>query len=220
MEYMTSGAPPTRKRRGVGTGSLKGISDAAIQRIAHKAGVKTVSSLIYDETRDLMKMFLRAIIKDAATYTEHARRKTTTRDDILHASERRGRKIYTSGGEGDTKNCDIFHPAKKPKSKAQEPAKRGELALREMMFYQKQHDCMMISTEPFVRLVRDIASDYKTDLKFTGDALGLLQIATEDFLVRAFEDINLIAIHTGRVGILPKDMHLARLIKYNTGYLD
>jgi histone H4 len=199
---------------------LQGVSDAAIQRIAHKAGVKTVSSLIYEETRDIMKMFLRAIIKDAATYTEHARRKTVSRDDVLHASERRGRKIYTSGEEGNTKHCDIFQPVKKPKSKALEPAKRGELAIREMMFYQKQHDCLMISTEPFVRLVRDIASDYKTDLKFTGDALGLLQIATEDFLVRVFEDTNLIAIHTGRVGILPRDMNLARLIKYNNGFMD
>jgi histone H3 len=43
-------------------------------------------------------------------------------------------------------------------------------------------------------------------------ALASLQEASEAYLVGVFEDTNLCALHTKRVTIMPKDMHLARRI--------
>ena len=37
--------------------------------------VKRISGLIYEETRGLLKVFLDNVIRDAVTYTEHAKRK-------------------------------------------------------------------------------------------------------------------------------------------------
>jgi histone H3 len=61
--------------------------------------------------------------------------------------------------------------------------------------------------------VREIAQDFKTDLRFQAIAIQALQEASEMFLVHLFEDTNLCAIHAKRVTIMPKDMNLARRIK-------
>ena len=47
----------------------------------------------------------------------------------------------------------------------------------------------------FLHLIREVAQDFKTDLRFTADATYTLQCASEDYLVRLFEDSNLCAIH-------------------------
>ena len=73
----------------------------------------------------------------------------------------------------------------------------GTVALREIRRYQKSTE-LLIRKLPFQRLVREIAQDFKTDLRFQ---VGL------------FEDTNLCAIHAKRVTIMPKDIQLARRIR-------
>ncbi|RHX99447.1 hypothetical protein DYB25_010665 [Aphanomyces astaci] len=72
---------------------------------------------------------------------------------------------------------------------------------------------MGVKLLPFQRLVREIAQDYKTDLRFQTTAILALQEAAEAYLVSLFEDTNLCAIHAKRVTIMPKDIHLARRIR-------
>ena len=66
---------------------------------------------------------------------------------------------------------------------------------------------------PFQRLVREVAQEYTSDLRFQSSAVLALQEATESYLVALFEDTNLCAIHAKRVTIMPKDMQLARRIR-------
>ena len=65
----------------------------------------------------------------------------------------------------------------------------------------------------FLRLIREVAQDFKMDLRFTADATYTLQCASENYLVRLFEDSNLCAIHVKRVTIMPKDIQLAWRIR-------
>ena len=88
----------------------------------------------------------------------------------------------------------------------------GTVALREIRKYQKSTD-LLIRKLPFQRLVRQIAQDFKTDLRFQGTAIMALQEASEAYLVGLFEDTNLCAIHAKRVTIMPKDIQLARRIR-------
>ena len=60
--------------------------------------MKRLSGLVYDETRNVLKVFLEGIVRDAVTYTEHARRKTVTALDVVYALKRQGRTIYGFGG--------------------------------------------------------------------------------------------------------------------------
>ncbi|MFS8011872.1 putative transcription factor Hap3/NF-YB family [Helianthus anomalus] len=96
----------------------------------------------------------------------------------------------------------------------------GTVALREIRKYQKSTELkyqksteLLIRKLPFQRLVREIAQDFKTDLRFQSSAVAALQEAAEAYLVGLFEDTNLCAIHAKRVTIMPKDMQLARRIR-------
>jgi histone H3 len=108
----------------------------------------------------------------------------------------------------------------------------GTVALREIRKYQKSTE-LLIRKLPFQRLVREIAQDFKTDLRFQSSAVMALQEASEAYLVSLFEDTNLAAIqyvssvlcylfaslpslslHSAkRVTIQPKDMQLARRLR-------
>jgi len=49
--------------------------------------------VIYEETRGVLKTFLEGVIRDAVTYTEHAKRKTVTSLDVVYALKRQGREF-------------------------------------------------------------------------------------------------------------------------------
>ena len=80
----------------------------------------------------------------------------------------------------------------------------GTVALREIRRYQKTTELL---------LVREIAQDFKTDLRIQSSAVMALQEACEAYLVGLFEDTNICAIHAKRVTIMPKDIQLARRIR-------
>ena len=73
---------------------ILGITKPAIRRLARRGGVKRISGTIYEETRNVLKLFLQNVVKDAVTYTEYARRKTVTAMDIIYALKRQGRTLY------------------------------------------------------------------------------------------------------------------------------
>ena len=87
----------------------------------------------------------------------------------------------------------------------------GTVALKDICHFQGT-SALLIRKLPFQRLVREIAQDYKTDLRFQSAAILCLQEAVEAYLVRLFDDANLCAIHARRVTIMPKDILLARRI--------
>ena len=88
----------------------------------------------------------------------------------------------------------------------------GTVALKDIRHYQGS-TALLIRKLPFQRLVREIAQDFKTDLRFQSAAILCLQEAAEAYLVKLFDDANLCAIHARRVTIMPKDILLARRIR-------
>ena len=88
----------------------------------------------------------------------------------------------------------------------------GTVALREIRKYQKNTE-LLIRKLPFQRLVREVAQDFLTDIRFASSAVLALQEASESYLVGLMEDSNLAAIHAKRVTIMPKDMQLARRLR-------
>jgi histone H3 len=81
----------------------------------------------------------------------------------------------------------------------------GTVALREIRRYQKSTE-LLIKKLPFQRVVREIAQDYKSDLRFQSNAVLALQEAAEAFLVGLFEDANLCTIH---------GIHFLQLIQFS-----
>ena len=87
------GATRTRAR-----GGEPGLSKPAIKRLARRGGVRRISGLTYDETRKALRDVMAKIIRDAATYAEHARRLTVIPMDIVRALKRNNRTLYGFGG--------------------------------------------------------------------------------------------------------------------------
>jgi len=133
-------------------------------------------------------------------------------------SESKGATTNTGGQQDNVspKAAVVRKPAKKSQptsaNKKRHRYRPGTVALREIRKYQKSTD-LLIRKLPFQRLVREIAMDFKTDLRFASLAVLALQEAAEAYLVGLFDDSNLCAIHAKRVTILPKDIQLARRIR-------
>ncbi|KAF4013651.1 hypothetical protein G4228_004808 [Cervus hanglu yarkandensis] len=204
-----------KRHRKVLRDNIQGITKPAIRRLARRGGVKRISGLIYEETRGVLKVFLENVIRDAVTYTEHAKRKTVTAMDVVYALKRQGRTLYGFGGswhylpmartkQTARKSTGGKAPRKQLATKAARksaPAtggvkkphryRPGTVALREIRRYQKSTE-LLIRKLPFQRLVREIAQDFKTDLRFQSSAVMALQEACEAYLVGLFEDTNLL----------------------------
>ncbi|XP_063342217.1 uncharacterized protein zgc:163040 [Pelmatolapia mariae] len=206
-----------KRHRKVLRDNIQGITKPAIRRLARRGGVKRISGLIYEETRGVLKVFLENVIRDAVTYTEHAKRKTVTAMDVVYALKRQGRTLPTlihlkstrlskkmartkqtarksTGGKAPRKQLATKAARKSAPAtggvKKPHRYRPGTVALREIRRYQKSTE-LLIRKLPFQRLVREIAQDFKTDLRFQSSAVMALQEASEAYLVGLFEDTNL-----------------------------
>lgn len=91
--------------------------------------------------------------------------------------------------------------------------KPGTVAVRDIRKHQKASDCLAFPKLPFARLIREIAQDFKLDLRFEAGVCDLMQLAAEDYLINLCDGANLAAIHAGRETVYPKDIQLCRYIR-------
>ena len=149
----------------------------------------------------MQKLRLKLIIKNKketmARTKQTARKHTGTKHPRKHIAHKAAAKKVQQATNG-VKRPHRFRP--------------GTVALREIRRFQKSTE-LLIRKLPFQRLVREIASEYRNELRFQSSAVLALQEASEAYMVGLFEDTNLCAIHAKRVTIMPKDMQLARRIR-------
>ncbi|PSN30105.1 Histone H4, partial [Blattella germanica] len=92
-----------KRHRKVLRDNIQGITKPAIRRPARHGGFKRIFGLIYEETRGVLKVFLKNVIRDAFTYTEqgdpHAKRKPVTAMDVVYVIKIQGRTLYGFGGK-------------------------------------------------------------------------------------------------------------------------
>jgi histone H3 len=132
-----------------------------------------------------------------------ARTKTTARKS--QSGIKKPRK--DTGAKSNRKAAPALGGVKKPHR-----FRPGTVAIREIRKYQRSTD-LLIRKLPFQRIVKDIAHESSSELRFQASALSALQEAVEAYLVGLFEDTNLCAIHARRVTIMVRDVKLARRIR-------
>ena len=124
----------------------------------------------------------------------------------------------STGGKVPNKNLNTRHARKTNLKWTRGGLKKprrfrpGTVALREIRRYQKSTE-LLIRKIPFQRVVREVSQEIRADLRFQSTALLALQEAAEDYLVKMFDQVNVCAIHAGRVTIQVKDIVLWRRIK-------
>ena len=70
------------------------VSQGSIRRLARRGGVKRIAGPVYGEIRSCIRSFTDGVVRDATAYTEHAKRRTVSVQDIVAALRKRGRAIY------------------------------------------------------------------------------------------------------------------------------
>merc|ERR1712083_359471 len=130
--------------------------------------------------------------------TKQTARKSTSAKAPKKALARKAARKTAPARAGTVKKPHRFRP--------------GTVALREIRRYQKTTD-LLLRKLPFQRLVREIAGNFNTELRFQSSAILALQEASEAYLIGLFEDTNLCAIHAKRVTIMSRDIQLARRIR-------
>ena len=84
----------------------------------------------------------------------------------------------------------------------------GTVALREIRKLQKSTH-LLIGKSTFQRVVREVAQEFKPDVRFQMGAIEALQHTTEAFFVELFEEAQIAALHAKRVTIMKQDIKLA-----------
>ncbi|KAL0984582.1 hypothetical protein UPYG_G00143460 [Umbra pygmaea] len=93
-----------KRHRKVLRDNIQGITKPAIRRLARRGGVKRISGLIYEETRGVLKVFLENVIRDAVTYTEHAKGRRIMPEPAKSAPKKGSKKAVTkTAGKGGKK---------------------------------------------------------------------------------------------------------------------
>ena len=326
---------PVKKHQKLLTDSIRGITNPAILRLARKAGIKSLSALMYEEIRAILWSYLTSLMQATITYTVHGRRNTIQETDVRYALKVIGRpaifgdsiqvrkKIMTDTGKQITRtvkqnnhssiaNCAIYQPKSKKKvnqmggdmnrfgssdpnqdkqlygiseewihpgdseltydddlgiddftfdqpideeedeyqyqedigdddeniyddeyrylpsgesykgldldggagMKKSYKFKPGTVSLRQIKHYQKQTGhCFNIPKAPFIRLIREVTQDYKTDMRLSRDCINIIHMDAENYLVDLLRDSNLQAIHAKRVRVMPSDIQMARRMR-------
>ena len=85
----------------------------------------------------------------------------------------------------------------------------GTLAIKNIKKQQKLNNCLILSKSPFEKLVRNIFKQNKNDsTKFSKDVFIVLQYFIEQYIVGLLRNSNFLAIHSGRVKLIPYDILL------------
>jgi histone H3/H4 len=210
-----------KKHRKVLRDNIQGITKPSIHRLLHRAGVKTVSGLIYEEVRAVMKHCLAKFIRNILVYVQHDHRKTVYSRDVEAACESVG--FYVAMGlpakglkktQKEEKTCP---EPKREKSAVAKGAKShrfraGTVALRNIRHFQKNSSCLAFPRLPFERLIREVAQDFSSVIRFSDQSLLMIQFVIEESLCNLFQSTLLVSIHAGRTTIYPKDLQLARRV--------
>ena len=134
----------------------------------------------------------------APLYISHKKERTMLGHRILEWTDKQKRAIHEDRMQGRLVKPHRY--------------RAGTAALKDIRHFQRS-TALLIRKLPFQRLVREIAQDFKTNLRFQSVAVLCLQETAEAYLVGLFKDTNLCAIHAKRVTIMPKDIQLARRIR-------
>ncbi|KAK2867565.1 hypothetical protein Q8A67_025682 [Cirrhinus molitorella] len=184
-----------KRHRKVLRDNIQGITKPAIRRLARRGGVKRISGLIYEETRGVLKVFLENVIRDAVTYTEHAKRKTVTAMDVVYALKRQGRTLYGFG-------ADMPEPVKSAPKKGSKKAvtktagKGGKKRKRSRK-------------ESYAIYVYKVMKQVHPDTGISSKAMGIMNSFVNDIFERIAGEASRLAHYNKRSTITSREIQTA-----------
>ncbi|CAH3149142.1 unnamed protein product [Pocillopora meandrina] len=182
-----------KRHRKILRDNIQGITKPAIRRLARRGGVKRISGLIYEETRGVLKVFLENVIRDAVTYTEHAKRKTVTAMDVVYALKRQGRTLYDmapkvpAAGKGEKR-------AGKAKSAPTDPGKKKKRSKRK---------------ESYAIYIYKVLKQVHPDTGISSKAMGIMNSFVNDVFERIATESSRLAHYSKKSTISSREIQTA-----------
>ena len=90
----TSEKGHSKRQNSTRTSDVSRLTNPCIRRLARRAGVKRVSSLIYDEVRRLCADRLKGYLRTIEACCEHRKARTVSVQDVIYALARNGQRVY------------------------------------------------------------------------------------------------------------------------------
>lgn len=196
----------TTRTRKVYRDSIHRITNAQILRLARRAGVKRISSLMYDEIRGLLKVLVEKIIVNAYFVMTHGRRKTLNVTDLqvaIDAANIQGltSRMMVNQNVSNLKTCKAFKTTSKQKF-------ANPKWLKEVKHYQS-NTCLLLAVGPFKALVTEILREQaNVGYRVPENVSKLLQAMVEAYLVTKLQESQMAAIHAKRETVKPKNLQL------------
>lgn len=198
--------------------SINGITKPGLQRLMYRAGVKYISGLVYEDSRYILRQFLIKIVYNSIVIAERKKHSTVMYEDGIEALNMLNISIYNAKGypgtmapcKGSEKVSKLF-PKKVVNKKRRRKPKTN--LLRIIKIYQNT-SCTLLPHATIDRLIRDIGKDFNKNItKYELNFMWLIHAIIEDYMVDLFKNALLIALHSNRLTLMPKDIHLVEMIK-------
>ena len=206
---------------GLMTEETRGILKMLLENIlrdtvtfADHAKMKTVQGFHVRQAAELNDEYIAVGEYDQVSHRNPAGQKSSS-SRVSHHQKLKGKVRSRGGDPGDPMDVDVNVPTITITDAEEQHggrARPGTVALRNIRYYQRKPG-FVIPVAPFQRLVREIGQDFKTGLRFSEEALRLLQYYIEAKLHDIFNDAVVSAIHAGRQTLYPKDIQLASYIR-------
>lgn len=182
--------------------SLEKLKDPQIKRLSEVAGIGRISKDVYPEIKGSILIFLQDILRFAIAMTEHNRLKTV-KDEYINAAYHSltGNKFY--GGFDNRPVCKIYHAPQTTRKK--NPV---DVMLRRIKFYRNQSDCFFLAKSVVEKLIKQVAYNFNTDIRFTKGSIYGIQSMIEYYIIQIFDKARDVAQIRGAVTVTSEDIKM------------
>lgn len=196
--------------------NINSVTEPAIARMCHRAGVLRISKSVYAEMRLRLQDSLEMILQKSILLMDADNRKTLLERDARKAFELCGIDLAV-GVNNDIKRAHEHKSAPK-KEGTTHKFKAGTVALRDIKYQQKNSDTYIIPKAVFDRLLHEFSQEYKDEIRIADDAKMIIQVGIEHNLVVLLEAAYKIVVGKGQNTLKVDEITLARSI-LETKYL-
>jgi histone H3/H4 len=186
--------------------AIQEVTRQAVSRMAHKAGVKTVSRLIPEEARGIITVVLNYVI----SHIHDTGKTRVSKKKVLDVLKTLGTSIEWISKLQD----DIIERCEEP-----EPEHEADEDEEEYQVDNEDEDdshaeqCVYVPKSAFKEIVLEISKKNAGDMKWSANSILLLHVNMEGLLLQVFHDAAKCASNAHRETILPKDLQLVMYIK-------
>ena len=202
--------------------NIQRLTNGGIARIAHKAGVLRISSLTYEEIRGVTHVYLQEVVHKCVSVVQHDNAKTVQERHVRLALESLSRNSHTIAHNGASlgacrKNYTTLLSERRAKSEARvRRTSPGVKTFREIKHYSNDAStCFAFAEAAVSGLVRELARESTggLEMRFSSNAVLLLQLDLEIMLVELFADAKLFLASAGTLTVQPKHIQYARRVQ-------